>query len=232
MALNPIHTAPLASSIAALILVPNGSAQVVSNLDLGLTGFTIDTSSENGMYWDIDGDGHCDFVAYAYPEYISITSTYYGSSSVLILPKEIQLYGDDLSSKLVTNGAHQLLHLPEGSVIGEGQILNSSVIAVRDNAFSEASGFTSGEAGYFGFQFDYGGTLAYGWAEVIFSLNQTDPSMQITRWAFESSGSSILAGDMGTTAIPEPRTVAAGLGLLALGAAGIRRWRQSKVDAA
>jgi hypothetical protein len=46
-------------------------------------------------------------------------------------------------------------------------------------------------------------------------------------WAYDDSGDQIAAGDTG--GVPEPSTMAlAGLGALALGAAGLRRWRAAR----
>jgi len=67
--------------------------------------------------------------------------------------------------------------------------------------------------------------VLFGWAKVTIT-DGSNGSMTVSEWAYDSTGASIEVGQ--TSAIPEPASVAAGLGLLALGAAGLRRWRQQK----
>lgn len=81
-------------------------------------------------------------------------------------------------------------------------------------------------SGIIGFRFGAGGgKYHYGWANatwegtvVAFKLELGVPT-----W---STADGILAGTQ--TEVPEPAGIAAGLGALALGAAGLRRWRQRK----
>ncbi|WOO39815.1 hypothetical protein [Rubellicoccus peritrichatus] len=89
-------------------------------------------------------------------------------------------------------------------------------------------GFTTGVAGYFGFRFENGGTTLYGWAQITMfdKTNPAGPGVTMHQWAYEDDGGSIRVGDTGV--IPEPAAVATGLGALALGAAGLRRWRKAK----
>ena len=89
--------------------------------------------------------------------------------------------------------------------------------------------------GYLGLRFlnESTGVVNYGWVEVSSGTGGAFPGFpaSITRWAFENTGLSINAGQ--TTAVPEPGTTAAlAMGALSLGAAGVRRWRQSKQVAA
>jgi len=98
---------------------------------------------------------------------------------------------------------------------------------------SEAAngGFTSGNSGYIGFSFDDSGITKYGWALITITDSSiistgdgpvTVPGqLEITEWAVETSGGGINVG-----VIPEPSQAAVGLGLLALGAAGLRRSRR------
>jgi MYXO-CTERM domain-containing protein len=83
------------------------------------------------------------------------------------------------------------------------------------------------ETGYVGFKFTSDGNTHFGWASVTiggsnrFTFNEA--------WYNSTPGASITAGQ--TSAVPEPSTYAVGLGALALGAAGVRRWRQRKAVA-
>ncbi len=73
----------------------------------------------------------------------------------------------------------------------------------------------------------------YGWLEVTWA-GATD-TFQIYSGAYESVANvAILAGDTGTSAVPEPGQVASSLLLLALGAAGVaiqRQWAKKKQQA-
>jgi len=70
----------------------------------------------------------------------------------------------------------------------------------------------------------------YGWIKLHETLSPTTgPDVQILGLAYDQTGSTIAAGDTGASsapATPEPSSAAlASLSALALGAAGLRRWR-------
>lgn len=89
------------------------------------------------------------------------------------------------------------------------------------------TGWTSGVSGYFGFRFDdqgqSGTNTVYGWARLTIVLDDLNSEVTLHEWAYEDSGGAIQVG-----AVPEPAAVTTGLGALALGAAGLRRWRKAK----
>ena len=91
-------------------------------------------------------------------------------------------------------------------------------------------GFRAGETGgYLGLEFlnETTGTTDYGWVQIN-TTGTTGFPATITGFAYDDSGAAILAG-----AVPEPGTnVALTFGALALGAAGVRRWKQGKRVAA
>ena len=94
--------------------------------------------------------------------------------------------------------------------------------------------------------FEFGPAVApdYGWIELSYSVsdgfgpacgagpgcgdpNQLGPELTIEGYAYDTSGSLLAAGAV--TSTPEPDTFAAtGLAALALGAAGMRRWRKAR----
>lgn len=123
----------------------------------------------------------------------------------------------------------RLLNMSSGDTVDSVQGFHmgtlSSIFASGD--IWNAVGFTSGVPGYIGFTFDYSGTQVYGWAAVTLTEVTSSGQFQITEWAFQDSGAAILVG----STVPEPASYAAGLGALALGAAGLRRWRKAKVAA-
>ncbi len=85
------------------------------------------------------------------------------------------------------------------------------------------------------FRFNPGAGMLYGWVELSGSVTAANsslpsfgPSLTIEGWAYDTTGAPIHAGDTGS-AVPEPGTFAGtGLAALALGAAGMRRWRAAR----
>ena len=100
---------------------------------------------------------------------------------------------------------------------------STNCILMAKNTLNSVSGFTSGTASYIGFKFVSGTTTYYGWALITLATGSTYGTVTISEWAY--SDETILVGQ---TAVPEPAETAAGLGALALGAAGLRRWRKGK----
>lgn len=86
-----------------------------------------------------------------------------------------------------------------------------------------------GNENFVGFRFNGDDGTHAGWARLSIASQKdegefTHGSLTISEWAYESTpGSSIQVG-----AIPETRETVIGLGVLALGAAGLRRWRKGK----
>ena len=91
-------------------------------------------------------------------------------------------------------------------------------------------GFRAGEtSGYLGLEFlnETTGATDYGWVRIN-TTGTTGFPATITGFAYDNTGAAIFAG-----AVPEPGTSAAlTFGALALGAAGVRRWKQGRQVAA
>lgn len=202
------------SSLVGLLAASSADAIIVTNSDLGLAGFTVSDATNSQIDWNIDGDdggiAELQVVTSAYSDFISLTS-----------------FQNDFSVGVLGN---LLLNVSAGNPVGEiggfsgGEL--RTVLAL--GSFARAYGFTSGESGYIGFRFTPNDTILHGWAEIVLTEDSGGTgSFQVVQWAFEDSGADILVGAT-SSAVPEPATTAAGLGLLALGAAGVRRWRQSK----
>lgn len=91
--------------------------------------------------------------------------------------------------------------------------------------------FRASDRAYLGFELANGDL---GWLKVILSDRNSDgfpDQLQVVDYAYNTvAGQSILAGDTGQSATPEPGT--ASLGLLAFGAAGILALRRRRIETA
>ena len=194
--------------------VPAGAQIIYSD-----AAFTVE--SGNGSYlpvnWDINSDGQTDAEIRRSDSSASIYWTSGPGGGQLLA---LDGYYLQAKSAGFTVGPAINSKSWEGGV----RILGSS------GTFSSVSrGFSSAApvSAYIGFRFDpMGAGLRYGWARV--SVTTGNPSsLTFHEWAYESTGGSIQVG-----AVPEPAAAATGLGLLALGAAGLRRQRWLKRKAA
>lgn len=113
-----------------------------------------------------------------------------------------------------------VVNLMSGAVIGPG----NGPYAVG-YSFPGLGNF-SGTTGFAGLNFTIAGNTHYGWLRLVF--DPVDQEVQLIDWAYESvADTAIAAGD--TTSVPLPATLPlAGLGVLALGAVGLRRRRAEK----
>lgn len=115
--------------------------------------------------------------------------------------------------------------------LGGGIVVSSVVPGSQTGAWSHArssqtsshdiqGAWTPGDQGFAGIRFDDNGNYHYGWVDITMNPDET---VTVNRWALDDA-----AGAPVTTpgAVPEPGTGAM-LALLALGAAGLRRRRQS-----
>ena len=204
--------------------------------------------------WDIDGNGSTEFVmwnrtsSFFYSNYFSSQSYFYSGNFYGILNfASRSVYGANLNGRglvrAASAGAYDVFGLAAstnvGPTLGANYAWGNSNASYRSmlrfdssytrsangsNFFSQTNigvnfdNFFEGN-NLFGFRFELNGNLHYGWGEIeIFGRQAT-----ITRWAYESTpDTDIHVGS--TNSIPEP----SGLGLLALGAAGIGLMRQRK----
>jgi len=91
-----------------------------------------------------------------------------------------------------------------------------------------AENFDLSTQAYAGFRFNTGGGIQYGWVSLTW---QNDGDLILNEWAYGDVGDSINVGQL-PAAVPESETVASALGLLALGAAGMRRYQNRKRQSA
>lgn len=205
-----------AVSLAALVgTALDGQAQAIIHYDTGNT-FTVGSLGALAANWDIDANeasnGH---------EFSIFTNS---STSAL------HLLGPGNGAKLKLFAADKIHNLATTQSIGATALFAVNNAAIFSSGAFQArfDQFTLGQSGILGFTFNPDGTQLYGWADVTFSVGGTYGLATVNEWAYDSTGSSILAGQTVVAAVPEPATAATGLALLALGAAGLRRKRRKQ----
>ncbi|MGJ3241771.1 MAG: hypothetical protein ACFE0O_02270 [Opitutales bacterium] len=202
---------------------------------------SLDSNGTTTTDWDVDQDSTADFSFNKSVSGTTIKSGYFDSY--------LSSYVTTTSYYTTTYAFHDLAGNGQNSLLKSGYLLNlnpgeqvgplatgspRSFAGQATLFYSSGSlyppGFSSGVTGYIGFRF--GGTgptdSHYGWARITLTESGFLGDAVIHEWAYNTvAGASIAVG-----AIPEPETAAAGLGALALGAAGLRRWRKKKQQAA
>ncbi|MEM7791564.1 MAG: hypothetical protein AAF546_09205 [Verrucomicrobiota bacterium] len=199
-----------ATSLATLMAIPEVGAEIA--YFSGINGFIAD-NSDPFQPWDIDGDTIPEAQTTAF------TSTF-GPTTVL------DLVGTNYSFQFALTSGGGLQGLSNGATIDGSLLFASAALSVVSSGGPLlVSGLSDGVPGFIGFSFNpTGSTTLFGWARIALS-STADPfgQIEVFEWAYEDSGAAIQAG-----AIPEPDAAPLGLGLLALGAAGLRRWRGSR----
>jgi hypothetical protein len=178
--------------------------------------------SPGTIYWDIDNDGNNNF------SFTMFSSSSYGYVRMWDL-------GD---ARVAGSDAHPeyFLKINAGAILGtandglafssrsQGRMLRTMSTSITGDGYMLTDGgWLRGDTGYFGFKFTNSGNTHYGWAEMTLSTN----SLQVTineAWYNDTPDGSVVVG----AAVPEPAEVGLGLGVLALGAAGLRRMRQAR----
>lgn len=111
------------------------------------------------------------------------------------------------------------LVLGAGSIVGPGSTFSQAA----NGANAETAAFQAGVTGYLGVRFtnESTGATDYGYVHLQ-TTGATGFPATILDYAYENTGAAI-------TVVPEPTTTATlALGVLTLGAAGVRRWRQAR----
>ena len=128
--------------------------------------------------------------------------------------------------------------LGTGTYVGSG----SSVTSLSVNTLiSGASTFTNTAAAslsapifnssnnYLGFRFlneAAANQIQFGWLQISLGATLTDPARAIVGYAYENTGAGIGAGNTGANSVPDEANTLALLALTALGAFGVRAWRE------
>lgn len=141
------------------------------------------------------------------------------------------------SFTLSGNIANQAL-IPPGQTVDSGDTFGTKLILQFASTITSMGApiatAATGPAGlgthYFGFRLTTAGSgnTFFGWGKIrVDTISGSGIDATLLEWAYEDTpGLGIVVGSV--SSIPEPSTVAAGLGLLALGAAGVRCARKRK----
>ena len=158
-------------------------------------------SSSSTARIDLDGNHLPDFEFYFYN-----SGNVFGSSSRWA-------YGLAPGNRIATTGSSGARNFNSNDLIGTpGSLLGSAAESASLFRFS----------GFMGVQLDNGN---FGWIQV--KSGSEPKSLTIVGWAYEDSGQHLTAG-----AVPEPTSaMLMGLGLMAMGAAGVRELRRRKRQA-
>lgn len=175
--------------------------------------------------WDIDGNGTMDFSIQLTDSHIS-TFNHQDTMKIWGYGTGPFPNANFNFNKLAAQGAHGILPLLAGAVIGASRNFlgggNTSQRVTHNNATSSP---LTGGTQYLGFRFLISGTVHYGWASVTIAPG-TAETMTVNEWAYNSVINATIQA--GATPIPEPATTTTGLGLLALGAAGVARYKRRR----
>ena len=216
LGLTAAYTVAGTSANAALIAsttIPAGGLTSPSNADVTI--------------WDIDSDGSTDFaliqnpsipVAYAYLEA-------YPSARVARTDSIGNTFNKLSYGAKLGTAADGLFFDASPAKHGIVSQFTSSFVYVMSSA--NAGGWLVGDTGYFGFKFTNSdsGTTHYGWAEMTLSLSSAEFTIN-EAWYNDTPDGEVTVG-----VVPEPAEVGFGLGVLALGAAGLRRMRENRKSA-
>ena len=133
---------------------------------------------------------------------------------------------NDPATTIFTTGGYYIESFALGEPINDFSTLYT--FPNRRMALDDTFNFFSGAESYLGARVDIGGNDHYGWVgvEVVDEPGLNDLSFIVRDFAYEDiPGLEILAGSL--TSVPEPSAYAMGLGLLALGAAGLKVRRRN-----
>jgi len=191
------------------------------------------TTSAN---WDINSDGTSDFNMFGQfnPGIPSMPGmmTFFGGMTpgIMGMPSTRGLFaqkGAAGNGFVGTIGGIVIAPLSAGAIIGNNipagafHLSHNTVTFTRMGTAQD--GLHLGDQ-LIGFEFTATDGTHYGWADVLIS----DGSLTVNEWAYNATpGASIPAGeDAGP--VPEPAQSATGLGLLALGAAGVSAYKRRR----
>ncbi|WOO39813.1 hypothetical protein [Rubellicoccus peritrichatus] len=202
------HTQATVTAAVSSLLAASNAQGIIQYFDSS-NAFTL---NDDSGAWDIDGNGIIDASVQTFPGYFLIHGA-----------------GGGFEGIVTSGNPSSLANLATNYTVSASKSFENN-FNYSNGAFDDFAEFTSGVSAYFGFTFlertELPNTVRFGWARATVTRTP-DFAITIHEWAYEDTfDQAIQVGDTG--AIPEPAAVATGLGALALGAAGLRRWRKAK----
>lgn len=241
--------AALAGTAAHAALVTVATPLSISFTDLPAPA-QLNRPELDSVSWDVDGDGNADFVLQAERSiFQSPSGIIWGTSNGNRISKYRHFLnsGGFLSrstlngigffrqpagispaipfSATPTTGPYSLV---QGVYLSRSFRLTSINIPYTSyNYYSEigiGNGFSAGDNNI-AFAFQTGGNTHYGWA-IVNLTDGPDFRPTIEQWTYETDPDT----PVHVGSVPVPAMLAPSLALLAVGAAGVRRWRQTKAS--
>jgi len=199
-----------AAATAASIAAPGLSGAIVH-----VTTPVILIAPNTGVTWDINGDSVNDF----------------GFQNVDTGAGTMKFEGYQAGNNFVKNtgsSGFRITKLTPGFGIGPTMVGKNFATAGYNGGSLTQAGHAVGGLIFgtqeVGFRFNISGQIHYGWADITLASQ----ALIIDDWAYESTANTpITAG-----AVPEPAQSTTGLGLLALGAAGVAAYKRRKAQKA
>lgn len=173
-----------------------------------------------GTSWDVDSDGTNDFEL-GNGGYTAQFDDLNGGR--LVAPLIALMFGDGIQK--LTYGAVISGDMTAYGFHANAQAGNSITYSGDIGIDASIGDWAVGQTGFFGFKFVSGGDTHYGWGSMQITGTPVGQGFTILEaWYNDIPDAPVFAG----STVPEPAAAALGLGALALGAAGVRRWRRAR----
>jgi MYXO-CTERM domain-containing protein len=217
---NPTSRTQTLARVSTLAAVATAATGAHAAIVFNSSSITSNDTTRGTTSWNIDGTGVAE---------VGLKNLNRGGGGAVFYKS----LGASGGFRAVTN-ARRLNGLAASVPISTAQQFGSVSIyqIFKQNQFRAVTNFVSGASTYIGFEFNPSGTMLYGWANVTLTKSGGYGTFTINNWAYDDTGASILTGQTVATPVPEPASYAVGLGALALGAAALRRRRQTRAVAA
>lgn len=216
-------TSLLALAAGAVALPQAGQADIIYT-NLGPSGYSIGFSAQESLQFVIPGNANIGFRREALQTYVGPQSNTVNIRLVL---------AGDLGGGAGGgfNGADVATPKPFGAAWDNPALLYNVPVAWVDDVGGQ-SATSNFDHQYYAWTFNdstQGGAARYGWAEVSLAMagyNAGGPTLTVWGYAYDDTGAKLTMGQ----AIPEPTSTALlALGAMALGARGVRKWRQDRM---
>ena len=210
--------------LAAGTAVTAGTSPASAAIVLVNAPFTVSQDNPN-VFWHVDGGGTPDFDFNLFSAFGAARLSVHNFAATYVDGFVIHTQGAVFAVQAAPG-----LHL--GPSLGSAPFLPHGVY--HNHAYFTGSGdpfYLAAGQNFVGFRFKVGAQTDYGWANITLnpSSNPALSSITFHNWAYDNTGAAI---DIPSIPVPEPAQSAAGLGLLALGAAGVSAYKRRRQSAA